>query len=139
MAPDIITGKQRPGLLQLLYNGGQNFILNSFIIEVISAFQLDADGKIVTVLPSVELRTAGVPGALVKWNVLRDLPAPVDQKVGGYRQVLDLLEIRMRGRIQRVGKQLINARRAEFPRRQADTVYDKQADLRVIRPAITIR
>ena len=139
MSPDIYTGKQRPDLLQYLYHLRQYFILYRFVWHVIGAFQLNTDGKVITVLPSAEFGTAGVPGAPVKRHELYDLSFPVYQKMCGNLQVLDLLEIRMRVRIERIAEQLLNAGTAELPRRQTDTMDDQQAYIDPFRPVIIIR
>ena len=42
-------------------------------------------------------------------------------------------------RVQRIAEQLFDAGRAELAGRQADAVYDKQADINPLRPVVKIR
>ena len=114
MSPDICIAKLRPDLLQFCDYSRQHFILYQFVLHVIGAFQLDTDGEIVTVHPPVEFGAASVPGAPVERHELYDLSFPVYQKMCGNLQVLDLLEIRMRVRIERIAEQLLNTGTAEL-------------------------
>ncbi len=138
VSPDILRAEPLPGPLQFFYDLRQHFILRGFIVHVIRAFQFDTDGEVVAVLPPVEFGCAGMPGALVERDELHDLPFPIDQEMSGYFQPADFPEVRMRGRVQSIAEQLFDAGRAELAGRQADAVYDKQADINPLRPVVKV-
>ena len=72
MALDTFGGNGTERRLQLPGQIRQSLILGVAERQIISALQLDAQGKIVTGFPAFETRNTGMPGAFFKRNILPD-------------------------------------------------------------------
>ena len=94
----------------------------------LQAFQLDADGVVVALLAPVPGGCACMPGPLVATHELLDAASAPHHEMRRHLQAANALEIRVRIKVQRVGKQLLNVRPAIFARRQADGVQHEQID-----------
>ena len=73
----------------------QRAILNIFKRPEVAALDFDTDRKVVSSLPAVVDRDAGMPGAVVGRDELDDSAVAADQKMRGHAQCAELIEIRM--------------------------------------------
>src|SRR5690606_20742952 len=128
MAGDTPAADQRKGPLQSTGQGHQAGILLFGIGLVVGAFQFDAQGEVIAVLPPLEARLAGMPGAVQTGNKLGHRPVTLDEKVGRYPQLGNLGKIRVGISIEGAGEKLLDTTGTELARRQADIVNHQQRD-----------
>jgi hypothetical protein len=79
-----------------------------------------------------------MPGAQCARDELQQRAVAPDQKVRGDSYSRKRAEIRVRIRVEPIGKQLDDGVPTELARRQRDVVNDQQRDALTIRPGITI-
>ncbi len=103
-------------------------VLGIGIGNVVSTFQLDADGIVVAPFAPAKRGNAGMPRAMIEGDELDDFTVAPDQRVRGDAHVLDLAKVGMPGSVEPIGEKIDNAGPAELPRRQADAVHHQQID-----------
>jgi len=96
--------------------------------HLVSALQLDADGKIVAAFTPVEARHTRVPGAIEQRNELGHRAVTLDEQVRRHGQVADAGEIRVFVGVQPVLEELLHLAGTKTGRRQADVVYHQQGN-----------
>lgn len=101
---------------------GQPFILDASEGMNITAFQFNANGKIIAAFPAPERGHPRMPGPLEKRDILHRFTITPDQDMGGNREPLDLGEKGMPLRRQGIGEQPINPGTTELSRRQTNGV-----------------
>ena len=79
-----------------------------------------------------------MPGALGKGHILDDFPVTTDQQMTGYLQMRDFGKVRMRIRLQGIGKEPVNFRATVATRWQTDAVYDDERDLTAVGALIKV-
>src|SRR4029434_8687575 len=114
-------------------------VLRALVGDVVGAFELDADRKVVAVGAAAETRHAGVPRPLVAGHELQESSVAAHEKVRGDVQVRDRYKGRMGRRVEPIGEQPQDRVAAEHTRWQRDAVDDDQCDRRVDRSGIMIR
>lgn len=133
--------RQRDGridLLEVTGKRGQTLILGVGKRLIVTTLQLNTDGKIIALLPSVEAGLSRVPGLFIERNILSELTMAVNQRMRGHPQIGDISEVRVRSRIQLIAKQIVDPAAAVLPRRQTDIVDDQQINLRACWPLAEI-
>jgi hypothetical protein len=120
---DRVTAAQRPG------ESGQDTILGSLVVQRVGAFQLDADGEIVALLPAPPRRSAGMPRPAFAGYKLRQRAVAPDQEMRGNPQLPDRGEVGMRAGVETVGEQLRDRSPPELTRRQGNVMHHEQRDL----------
>jgi len=113
-------------------------ILAVVVGQLVGAFQFDSDAEIVAAMAAGVNRFASVPSPAMKRYVLHHFAVPADEQMRRYPHPGDLLEIRMCGRIERIGEQRVDPRSAKFAGRQADAVDDDQIHRRAGRPVVAV-
>ncbi len=135
---DQTTSALRIMLPQCFYHSCQHFILSIIERQLITAFQLDADGEIIAVLTPQILRATGMPGALIKCHELNDLAITPNQQMRRHLKLMNFGKVWMHIRRKLSQKKLLDIRAAKLARRQADVVNDGERHL-AIGPRIEIR
>ena len=97
--------------------------------QLVTAFQLDANGKIVTLFTPFKAGFAYMPGLAIEGNVLHQRTVTPDQQMGRHPQIADLSEIGMLSSIKCVAEQFINMRTTKLTGWQAYIVNNQQADI----------
>src|SRR5690606_23900669 len=116
------------GLLQHRQHCRQLLVLAAGIDDVVRAFQLNADGKIIAARPPAITGFAGMPGALRERHELHQFTVTPHQQVGRNPLFAQAMEIRVSGKIQIIGEKLLDMRPAKTARRQADAVHHDQVN-----------
>lgn len=104
----------------------QNPVLHVFERDVIAAFELDTDRKVITPVSTVPLRLACVPGPRLTWHELHEFAIAANQEMRRNSQFGYGFETRISRRIKAIGKQLRDFIAAEAPRWQADAVNNDE-------------
>jgi hypothetical protein len=104
----------------------------------VTTFQFDPYRKIVATRASAPCRNSGMPRALVTRDKLNDQSVASNQKMGGHPNALELLEIRVLGMIQLIGKKSLDLIPAILIGGEADVVNDQQINGGKWRPGIKI-
>ena len=117
---------------------GQHGVLGIRVGQQIGAFELDANGKIVASLAALPGRSPGMPGAQRAGDELQQRAVTPDQEVRRDAHRRKRAEIRMRVRIEPIGKQLDDGVSAELARRQRNVVHDQQRNALAFRPCVAI-
>lgn len=128
---DIAMSDQTTGTLRIMrpkcfYHSCQHFILSIIERQVITPFQLDADGKIIAVLAPLILRTTGMPGTLIECHKLNYLAITPNQQMRRHLKLADFGKIRVRIRRKLPQEKLLDPGAAKLARRQADIVNDRE-------------
>ena len=118
----------RPGTADVPGELLQHRILGIGIGQVVGAFQLDADGKVVTAFAPVKARHTRMPGTVMQRHELRHRAVTLDEQVRRHSQVVDAGKIRVFIRGQAVLEELLHLARAETGRGQADVVDHQQGN-----------
>lgn len=119
-------GQAGIGLFQDGDESGQPLILGTGKGMNITAFQFDADGKVIAAFPPLKAGHPRMPGPLEKRDILHHFTIAPDQDMGGDPEPLDLGEEGMPLRRQGIGEQPVDPGSPELPRRQADGVDDDE-------------
>jgi hypothetical protein len=82
VARNLVNANVWPGRHDLLTNRGQCLVLTLGIRQLVSAFKLNADGKIIALVLAVKTGTAGVPGAVQQADKLDKRAITAYQQVG---------------------------------------------------------
>ena len=113
---------------QCTHQARQLLVLSRFESLTLQAFEFDADRKIIAPLTPLELRHAGVPGAMVGPDELTQLTSAPDQKMGRYPQARESGKVGMRTAVECAGEQPLDRIAREAAGRQADVMNDQQID-----------
>lgn len=117
----------------------QNPVLNVFERDVVTAFELDTNRKVITPASTVPLRLARVPGPRLTGHELNQFAIAADQEMRRNRHMRDGFEIRISRRIKTIGKQLRDFIAAKASRWQADTVNNDEFYATARRAGIAVR
>jgi|GEM_PF-6720145 len=79
---NVFTGQGRIGGQQGVDDLVQAAVLDVLIVGIVSAFQLDTDGKVIADLAAPIAGSPGMPGAAVEGYVLDKFPRSADEQVG---------------------------------------------------------
>lgn len=74
----------------------------------------------------------------MQWHVLNDFAVPANQEVARHPDARKVTKVGVPGRIQGVGKELVNVRAAELAGRQGNAVDDDQGGRNSGRPVIAV-
>lgn len=107
--------------------------------DVVRAFQLHTDRKIIATAAPAPARFAGMPRTLRAGDELNERTVAPHEEMRRYLEARYASVIRMRGRIELVQKKLLDAGTAEFARRKADRMKHEELDLHARGALIAIR
>src|SRR5690606_19410841 len=118
---------------------GERRVLRGLVRNVVGAFELHAYRKVVAAGSPEVLRLAGMPGALLEADILRQRAVPRDQDVRRHLEPRDRGEVRVRPRVEPVDEERVDPRPAEASRRKADAVQHDQIERSARRPGVAVR
>ena len=139
MTDDSIAFDGRVALHQCLAEPRRLSVLGSGEGLILITDHLDADGKIVAVLPALPTGLAGMPGALATGDVLRHTAPTVDEEVGGDPEAGKFGEVRMGSAIESTEEKIVDGFSIELAGRQADSMQNDHVDDRPRRSTVKVR
>jgi len=117
----------------------KDLILPFIVGCVVVAFELNANGEVVTPAASTKVRLPGVPRTLGERYKLDQLAVASDQQMRRNLQASDLAEVWMRIPIELIQKQCLDLTAAEFARGKTDAMQNNHIRCYAIRPCVPIR
>jgi hypothetical protein len=133
------SAQRRIGGAQPLHELDESLVLGLLVGDVVAAFELDADRKIVARASAAVLGFPSVPSAIRERNVLSHAAVPADEHVRRYTHMGYRSEVLVGVRRQRIRKETIDPWSAEFRGRQADSMDDDEVERAISRPWIAVR
>lgn len=121
---------------QALADGYQRLVLLVTIANLVTAFQFDADRKVITSGAATMARLARMPRASIERHELHETAITPDQQVAGDLHTGEISKIRVAIAIKPAGKERLDVRPAEMACRQTDAVDDDKLDRAVGRPVV---
>lgn len=125
MATNLVN---RIGLHQCSAHYPQGCVLRSFIWKVIRPLKLNADRKVIALVPVSKGRDTGMPGTLVKRDKLQHFAITANKQVTADANPGEIRQNRG-ARIQRIEEQLLHLVATEDTGWQADTVHNNKRQI----------
>ncbi len=138
MADNAPEGDGRKPPHYVTADGGQGQVLRIAVGLMVGPLQLDTDGKIVAALTPPPGRHPGMPGPQLGRHETQGFTGAPDKVVGRHPQRVDLRVVRMPGRIEAVGEQLLDTGPAETVGGQADGVDDDEIGRKAVGAGVAV-